>query len=138
MRRWIAISALALCTAAAPAEKPGSPGFGNRAVPSLPEDLQREGAVCRDKIHAVRAERNLPMLDRQTADPAEPLLIAAVDRRIDGCSVMVMRSDLSDIRPLPEVSKGSPALRPARERRTGASWSGNAALPQKNQSDVGP
>ena len=59
--------------------------------------------VCRDKIHQVRAERDLPWVDRGTAvDPEQPLLIAAVDHRIDGCSVMVMRDDTSDVRPLPE------------------------------------
>ena len=41
------------------------------------------------------------MLQRDTAKPDEPLLIAAVDKRIDGCSVMVMRNNLADVRPLP-------------------------------------
>jgi len=57
--------------------------------------------VCRDRIHEVREERGLPNLQRDTAKPDEPLLIAAVDQRIGGCSVLVMRSDTSDIRPLP-------------------------------------
>jgi hypothetical protein len=43
------------------------------------------------------------VVDRRTAiDPDRPLLIAAVDHRIDGCSVMVMRDDTSDVRTLPE------------------------------------
>ena len=61
---------------------------------------QGSSTVCRDRIHEVRRELGTPALDRD-ATPAEPLFIAAVDKRIDGCSVMVMRNDTSDIRPLP-------------------------------------
>jgi hypothetical protein len=57
-------------------------------------------AVCRDRIQEVRRELGKPALDRDAA-PQDPLFIAAVDKRIDGCSVMVMRNDTSDIRPLP-------------------------------------
>jgi hypothetical protein len=67
-------------------------------------------AVCRDRIHEVRQERGLPKLQRDTASPDEALLIAAVDKRIDGCSVMVMLNDLSDVRPLPAPPEG-PLLR---------------------------
>jgi hypothetical protein len=60
-------------------------------------------AVCRDTIQQVREERGLPWVDRGNAvDPDDPLLIAAVHKTIDGCSVMVMRGDTSDVRPLPE------------------------------------
>ena len=65
--------------------------------------------VCRDRIQQVRDERGLPALDRRTASPDEPLLIAAVDQRIGGCSVMVMRNDLSDVRPLP-TQDGPPRM----------------------------
>ena len=65
--------------------------------------------VCRDAIQQVREERGLPKLDRDNAAPEEPLLIAAVDQRIGGCSVMVMRNDTSDIRPLP-TQEGSARL----------------------------
>jgi hypothetical protein len=68
------------------------------------------GAVCRDRIDLVREERGLPKLERGTATGEEALLIAAVDHRIDGCSVMVMRNDTSDIRPLP-AHKDGPLLR---------------------------
>ncbi len=61
---------------------------------------QGSSAVCRDRIHEVRRELGKPALERDAA-PADPLLIAAVDKRIDGCSVLVMRNDTSDIRPLP-------------------------------------
>lgn len=68
------------------------------------------GAPCRDRIDLVRAERGLPKLDRGTATGEEALLIAAVDHRIDGCAVMVMRHDTSDVRPLPAPESG-PLLR---------------------------
>ena len=67
--------------------------------------------VCRDRIQAIRDERGLPRLDRDNAKPDEPLLIAAVDQRIGGCSVMVMRNDTSDIRPLP-TEDGPARLQP--------------------------
>ena len=69
---------------------------------------------CRDRIELVREERGLPKLVRDSASPDEALLIAAVDKRVDGCSVMVMRHDTSDIRPLPEFKEGPAQLRPAR------------------------
>jgi len=73
-----------------------------------------EPANCRDRIHAVREERGLPRLQRDTASPEEPLFIAAVDKRILGCSVLVMRENLSDVRPLPALPEGPPRLMPAR------------------------
>jgi hypothetical protein len=69
---------------------------------------------CRDRIVLVREELGLPKLERDTASPDEPLLIAAVDKRIDGCAVMVMHGNTSDVRPLPEFQKGPGQLMPAR------------------------
>lgn len=68
--------------------------------------------VCRDRIEKAREERGLPKLRRDKASPNEPLFIAAVDRRIGGCSVLVMRDNLSDIRPLPEFSDAPARLTP--------------------------
>ena len=59
----------------------------------------------------MREDLGLPGIERETASPDEPLFIAAVDKRIDGCSVMVMRGNLADIRPLPAPDA------PARLRR---------------------
>jgi hypothetical protein len=69
---------------------------------------------CRDRIVLVREERGLPKLERDTASPDEPLMIAAVDKRIDGCAVMVMHGNTSDVRPLPEFQEGQGQLMPAR------------------------
>ena len=104
MRTVMPLIALFLTTAAAPQTVPvaPAPGAGLAPPPST--------AVCRDRIQEVRDERGLPQLERGTASPAEPLFIAAVDKRIDGCSVLVMRNNTSDIRPLPAPEDRAPLL----------------------------
>jgi hypothetical protein len=74
----------------------------DRAAATDPSATQ----VCRDRIEAVRDGRGLPKLNRDNAAPAQPLLVAAVDKRIGGCSVLVMRNNTSDIRPLPQFEDG--------------------------------
>jgi hypothetical protein len=86
------------------------PPFLDRSPPRLePPRSPHDERVCRDRIQQIRDERGLPKLDRDNASSDEPLLIAAVDQRIGGCSVMVMRNDTSDIRPLP-TGEGSARL----------------------------
>jgi hypothetical protein len=89
MRMMLAAAALLLTTGA------GTPSTPVHSAPSGSE------AVCRDRIQQVRAERGLQRLDQAPQTQAEGLLIAAVDKRIDGCSVMVMRNNSADVRPLP-------------------------------------
>ena len=60
---------------------------------------ERSQKNCRDRIQEVRQERGLPRLERD-AGAADPLMILAVHRTIDGCSVLVTVND--EIRPLPE------------------------------------
>ncbi len=97
MRVVVPLIALFLATgAAAPQAVPLEPTPGAMTAQVDPN------AVCRDRIHKVRQERGLPQLQRDTATSDEALLIAAVDHRIGGCSVMVMRGDTADVRPLPE------------------------------------
>ena len=111
MRLVVPLIALLLATAAAApptaTDSPDpSPGEKNADVAEVRIDPTNGKTVCRDTIQQVRAERGLPWVDRGTApEPDEPLLIATVDHRIDGCSVMVMRNDTSDVRPLPEAGK---------------------------------
>jgi len=96
MRVVLPLIALLLTTgAAAPEAVPLEPTPGAMTAQVDPN------AVCRDRIQQVRQERGLPQLQRDTASSAEPLFIAAVDKRIGGCSVMVMRNDTNDVRPLP-------------------------------------
>ena len=110
MRRVITLTALLACTAASP---PPAPPLAERESRELQAVGDLGEAVCRDRIHTVREERGLPVIERGTADPDEPLFIAAVDHRIDGCSVMVMRQNTRDIRPIPKPDERAPLLRPA-------------------------
>ena len=95
------------------------PAYGPHGPPLFERPPLRRGPprylpderVCRDRIQAIRDERGLPSLDRGTASPDEPLLIAAVDQRNGGCSVRVRRNDTSDIRPVP-TEEGTARLLP--------------------------
>nr|WP_166176690.1 hypothetical protein [Altererythrobacter segetis] len=114
MRIMILLPALLLSVSAS-AEAPSK----DSPIPARPVlrdrvELANPGAtpVCHDRIEEVRDSRGLPKLQRDTAAPDEPLLLAAVDKRIGGCSVLVMRNNLSDIRPLPEYRNGPAQLKP--------------------------
>lgn len=78
--------------------------LGNASAPS-PEE-------CRDTVQKTRAANGQPELDRRTADADEPMVLWAVDRRQDGCSLLVTKGDATDVRPIPEVD-GKVGLRPA-------------------------
>lgn len=101
MRVALPLIALVLTTGAnaetfsAPQDVPPEP------VPGTLSARADQKVVCNDRIELVRQERGLPKLQRDTASPEEPLLIAAVDHRIGGCSVLVMRNDTADVRPIP-------------------------------------
>lgn len=84
---------------------------GYRILNSAPD-------ACRDTISKARAEAGKPpLVYRAPASPDEPLMIYAVDRREDGCSVMVMKGDTADIRPIPAPMLGPLRVIPA--ERTG-------------------
>jgi hypothetical protein len=101
MRFVLPLIALVLTTGAAPPPAPAPDT--TTVVPQVTINPTNGKAVCRETIQEVREERGLPWVDRGTVvEPDEPLLIAAVDKTIDGCSVLVMRDNTSDIRPLPE------------------------------------
>lgn len=72
-----------------------------------------EPADCADRIERVRDDLAQPKLDRSPASAEQPLLIAAVDKRVDGCSVLQMHGAVNDLRPVPQNSNG-PLLQPAR------------------------
>jgi hypothetical protein len=97
MRAIFALIVLTLATPAA-AEEPSAPESPSivRLEPSqAPASKWR--TPCRDTIHQVREARGLPR--EAPTGPAQ--MIAAVDHRIDGCSVMVMYGNTSDVRPVP-------------------------------------
>lgn len=71
---------------------------------------------CRDRITKARAasgKENLPAAE--PASPDKPYHIHAVDQRIPGCAVMVMKGDAKDIRPLPIPAEGPAVVVPAAE-----------------------
>lgn len=105
MRVALPLAALLLATGAIPLPEAPAPGI----VLAQP-NASLSTRVCRDRIHEVREDLGLPGIERETASPDEPLFIAAVDKRIDGCSVMVMRDNTADVRPLPSPDNG-PLLR---------------------------
>ena len=110
MRIGLPLIALVLTTGA-PAQSSGAPqAVPPEPVPGALTARTDQKVACRDRIELVRQERGLPKLQRDTARPDEPLFIAAVDKRIDGCSVMVMRNDTADVRPLP-APEGDARLR---------------------------
>ena len=68
---------------------------------------------CADRIEQVRDATGEPKLDRTPASSEKPMLIAAVDKRIDGCAVLQMKGDVNDLRPVPEHDQGQTKLEPA-------------------------
>ena len=110
MRIALPVIALVLTTGAAPAPEPVRPVLPTPMLEGPPGPGE---AVCRDTIHEVREERGLPELEDKTANADEPLFIAAVDKRIDGCAVLQMHNDINDLRPLPSRPSGPPRLQPA-------------------------
>ena len=71
-------------------------------------------SICRDRIAKAREDYGQPpLLKREPASPERPLAIYAVDRREEGCGVIVMMGDTTDIRPVPEQPKGSRIMWPA-------------------------
>ena len=63
---------------------------------------RRDEAPCRDRIELVRQASGYPRLENLPASPDRPLLMYAVDQRIQDCSVIVPVSDPSDLRQAPE------------------------------------
>lgn len=117
MRLMIAAFTLPLLAGSALNAEPQSkdlpaPGYERQFEISLPP---RPGN-CQDRIEAVRTERGLSSFDRENANPeddAEALMIYAVYRNINGCDVLVMANNSSDVRPLPQYDKEDWRVRPA-------------------------
>jgi len=69
---------------------------------------------CAERITQVREAAGQPRLDRRPAQPGGGYLIAAVDKRVDGCAVMQMHRRIDDLRPVPDPQLGPVRLQPAR------------------------
>ena len=112
----------------------------NVAFPLTIKIIRRKDGVISEEEIPLRRSRKLPLAKsqaqcdqarmsakndgvesgfrREPASPEKPLAIYAVDRREDGCAVMVMMGNTDDVRPLPRISEGQALLLPA---ETGAS-----------------
>lgn len=122
MRMILLLSAVTLSAgaSAAPPQLAPSPALNAQSLAGAlqgkfdtsPVNKDDSRANCRGRIETAREERGLPELTDDGAKPSEPLFIAAVDKLIDGCEVLVMRDNTSDIRPLPEFHDGPGKLTP--------------------------
>ena len=101
MRVALPLIALVLNTGAAAETSRAPQPVPPEPMPGAMTARTDQKVVCNDRIELVRQERGLPKLQRDTGRTHEPLLIAAVDHQVGGCSVMVMRNDTSDVRPIP-------------------------------------
>lgn len=103
MRRYALLIATPLLLGAAPPSSVMSlPSYEEPARPWPSVDAAEADRRCRDRIEQVRAQAGKPKLERGPADPGEPLLMYAVDHRIDGCGVLVPVADPADVRTSPE------------------------------------
>lgn len=128
MRMILSISALVLSVAASAAPPQLTPARDTSpalktvppsgALPGVlrvpPESNDQAGVNCRGRIETARAELGLPKLPSDDTASGEPMFIAAVAKSIDGCQVLVMRNNLSDIRPLPKFENGGGKMIPLR------------------------
>lgn len=103
---------LMLVSATPPVDGLDHPSYETPAKPWSSVESAERTRQCRDRIERARAEAGKPKLERQPASPEKPLLMYAVDHRVDGCGVLVPVSDPADIRQPPEP--GKPELIPAR------------------------
>ena len=109
----IALPSIVLVLATGAAAEPPATTPPQVVIPMPPQDLSSpprasgDRVPCRDTIHEVREARGLA---GEALAPQPGQLIAAVDHRINGCAVMVMYGNTSDVRPLPAKPDGPPQL----------------------------
>jgi len=106
MRVALPLIALLIATGAT-ADAPSAPRAQGKTANFVPNELRapQGKTVCNARIQQAREARGFPKLQRDEVSPDKPLMILAVDKRIDGCSVMVMAYNANDIRPVPAEGK---------------------------------
>lgn len=87
-----------VASASPPADPLDQPGYEAPAKRWTSVEEADRDRRCRDRIAQVRADEGKPRLEREPASPDQPLLMYAVDHRVDGCAVLVPVSDPADIR----------------------------------------
>ena len=113
--RLMLLPLYAAAAAAAPTIKPDAmlPGYSEPAQRWGSVEQAADDKICADRIEQVRQTAGQPKLDRTPIVPGEPLMIAAVDKRIDGCAVIQMHRDVNDVRPLAAPVETPARLQPA-------------------------
>ena len=81
------------------------PGYEEPSHPWTSVEEAEERKTCRDRIERARAEARKPPLDNAPADADKPILHYAVDRRVDGCRVLVPVADPGKMLPVPETGR---------------------------------
>ena len=103
MKAWLLVPVAPLLVSATPPSLPlGQPAYDAPAKAWPDIDAAEAARACRDRIEQVRDQAGRPKLERGPASPDKPLMMYAVDHRVDGCGVLVPVSDPADIRPAPE------------------------------------
>ena len=92
------------------------PNYQEPAKPWTEVQQEAERLRCQKAIEQARGEPVEPELERGPATGDDGVMIAAVDKRIDGCAVLVMHHDKSDLRPAPSVELREAQLIPAAGR----------------------
>ena len=77
-------------------------------------ELAQPGRNCGGRMETARQDNGTAKVQRDDAESAQPVKILAVDRRIDGCEVLVTGLHAGDIRPLPQFQDGPSRMRPLR------------------------
>lgn len=108
------LSAFALLGAAEPDPPKAGPALRSPEIDVISPSPEQ----CRDRITNARDATGKPrLLDRAPASPDKPYRIYAVDKRINGCTVMVMHDDVTDIRPLPALPDAPARIVPLKSRQ---------------------
>jgi hypothetical protein len=112
---FLAAAAAATIAPAAtvPAPERMLPGYAEPATRWTSVEQALRDRQCGDTIRQVRDAAGQPALDREPGSAERPPLIAAVDKRIDGCAVIQMHGNVNDLRPLNPPADTPPRLSPA-------------------------
>lgn len=98
------LSALILLNAADAPAQPPLPAVPEAVIIEL-QPFEPPAAACQDNATPTKNEpARQPRFEREPAMPDSGQIIYAVDRRIDGCSVILVKGAARTVRPLPEQS----------------------------------
>lgn len=106
MRPVVILLAPLLIAATTPPPQP------NHSVEKLAPKAGQPDQNCHGRIETAGQKSSADKADRNAAAANKAMHILAVDRRIDGCEVLVLSAN--DTRPLPKFNDAPGKLQPAR------------------------